>query len=279
MLNTIYPCLWYDGNGKEAAELYCSVFANSKITTDTAMVVKFELEGKTIMALNGGPMFKKNPSLSLFVTCSTDEETQSIWDKLIDGGSAMMAMDKYPWAEKYGWLVDKFGMSWQIMKGETSGPAQKIMPAFLFVGKQYGKAKEAIDKYTPLFVGSGIEDIQYYGEEDGLQNGKVKFAKFRLGETPFSAMDGFGAHDFGFNEGVSLVVECSTQEEIDFFWDKLTQGGVESMCGWLKDEFGVSWQIIPKSIGRLMTDPEKGPRAMQALMKMKKIDMATLENA
>ena len=92
-------------------------------------------------------------------------------------------------------------------------------------------------------------------------------------------MDGPGDHQFKFNEGVSFVVECEKQEEIDYYWNKLTEGGKESRCGWLVDKFGVSWQIVPAIIGSLMTDPEKVPRVMQAVMKMKKLDIETLVNA
>lgn len=141
MNNPIYPCLWFDGNAKAAAEFYCSVFKNSKILDDTQMVVTFEVNGYKIMGLNGGPHFK-------------------------------------------------------------------------------------------------------------------------------------------FNEAVSLVVNCKDQEEIDYYWEQLiADGGQESMCGWLKDKFGFSWQIVPENIGQLIGHAEKGQRAMAALMKMRKLDIAALENA
>ena len=140
MTNQIYPCLWFDGQAKAAAEFYCSVFKNSKIATENPMAVIFELNGKKFMGLNGGPKFT-------------------------------------------------------------------------------------------------------------------------------------------FNEAVSFVVDCETQEEIDYYWNKLTEGGEESMCGWLKDKFGVSWQIVPTILGKLMSDPEKGPRVIQAFLKMKKFDIKALENA
>src|SRR5512133_1573457 len=114
MNNTIYPCLWFDGNAKEAAEFYCSVFRNSKILDEIPLVVNFELNGKHIMGLNGGPMFKFNPSISLFVYCESHDETNSVWDKLIQGGTELIPIDKYPWSERYGWLQDKFGFTWQI---------------------------------------------------------------------------------------------------------------------------------------------------------------------
>lgn len=93
------------------------------------------------------------------------------------------------------------------------------------------------------------------------------------------AMDGPGVHDYTFNEGVSFVVECESQKEIDYYWERLTEGGRESMCGWLEDKFGVSWQIVPAILGKLMSDPEKGPKVMQAFLKMKKFDIEALLKA
>lgn len=141
MSNPIFPCLWFDGNAKAAAEFYCSVFKNSKITVDTPMVVMFEINEYKVMGLNGGPHFK-------------------------------------------------------------------------------------------------------------------------------------------FNEAVSLVVNCDSQDEIDYYWEKLTSdGGQESMCGWLKDKFGFSWQIIPTDLGSLMTDPDRSRRIMEVVMKMKKLNIEEIRNA
>lgn len=279
MKNNIFPCLWFDGQAKAAADFYCSIFDNSKITVESPMVVKFEIEGKTIMGLNGGPMFKINPSISLFVTCKSNGEVENIWNKLIEGGSAMMPLGSYPWSEKYGWVVDKFGMTWQLMVGELPVGTQKITPSFLFAGGQYGKAQQAINHYTSIFPNSQIHNLQIYQEGEAQPAGNLKFGHFSLQQQLFAAMDGFGDHESKFNEGVSLYVECETQNEIDNYWDKLTEGGQESRCGWLIDKFGVSWQIIPGIIGSLMRDPEKAPRVMQEVMKMKKINIETLMNA
>jgi predicted 3-demethylubiquinone-9 3-methyltransferase (glyoxalase superfamily) len=141
MAKQLYPCLWFDGQAKAAADFYCTIFPNSKITNDSGMVVNFELNGSRFMGLNGGPKFS-------------------------------------------------------------------------------------------------------------------------------------------FNESVSFVIPCENQEEIDHYWYKLiADGGEESMCGWCKDKFGVSWQVIPAILGQLMSDPEKGPRVVQAFLKMKKFDIETLKNA
>lgn len=279
MNNNIHPCIWYDGNAKAAAEFYCSVFPGAKITADTPMVVNYELYGQKFMGLNGGPVFKPNASVSFFVISESDDEINTWYQQLSEGGMVMMPLDKYDWSERYAFVQDKFGLSWQIMKTNYSNVNQKITPCFLFVGNSFGKAEAAVKYYAEVFKPSSISGIKLYGENEGPSAGTVKHSQFILDGKVFMAMDGYGEHQFAFNEGISFVVECKDQEEIDYFWNTLTlDGGQESQCGWLKDKFGVSWQIIPKNIGALMTDPEKGPKAMQALMQMKKIDIAKLLN-
>jgi predicted 3-demethylubiquinone-9 3-methyltransferase (glyoxalase superfamily) len=278
IMHNIYPCLWFDGNAKEAATFYCSVFNNSMIISDNGMVVMFQLESKKIMGLNGGPMYSINPSISFFVTCATIEEIESIWNRLIEGGTVMMPLDKYPWGEKYGFVKDRFGMTWQLIFTTTASDNQKIMMSMLFVGKQFGKAEEAIKYYSSLFPNSSIISTKLIeeGRPQPAVAGTLEFGQFNLGNEKFVAMDGAGNHQFQFNEGISFVVECDTQQEIDNYWNTLTKDGNESMCGWLKDRYGVSWQIIPSILNKLMSDTEKAPRVMQAFMKMKKFDIETL---
>jgi predicted 3-demethylubiquinone-9 3-methyltransferase (glyoxalase superfamily) len=278
MKNQIYPCLWFDGQARAAAEFYCSVFKNAKITADTPMVVTFEILGKKIMGLNGGPMFKINPAISLFVLCESVEEANRVWDKLIAGGKAMIPIDKQPWSERYGWVEDQFGMTWQISVVEKAGDKARMIPSMLFTGDKFGKAEEAMKFYTSVFENSAVDVIIPYPNEDE-NAGKVMYGEFKLDQYQIAAMDGPGEHHFTFNEGVSLVVPCDSQKEIDFFWNKLTQGGEESMCGWLKDKYGISWQIVPSNIGKLMSDPQKSQRVMPEILKMKKINMEVLENA
>jgi predicted 3-demethylubiquinone-9 3-methyltransferase (glyoxalase superfamily) len=129
-----------------------------------------------------------------------------------------------------------------------------------------GQAKAAADYYCSIFKNSQIT------------NENPTVVAFEINGSKFMGLNG-GPH-FKFNEAISIVVNCDTQQEIDSYWEKLTaNGGQESMCGWLKDKFGVSWQIVPASLGKLMSHPEKGQRAMQALLKMKKLDIEKLENA
>lgn len=280
MKNKLYPCLWFDGNAKEAATLYSAAFGNTVITDDTSLVVMFEISGCKIMGLNGGPMFKPNPSISLFVLFENETGLDTAWQKLSEGGFAMMALDKYPWSDKYGWLQDKFGISWQLMLAKPGMAEQKVIPAFMFTQAVAGKAEEAMKLYTSLFPGSSIQSISRYEKGEGDVEGTVKHGRFLLDGQVFVAMDSSAAHQFTFSEGVSISVNCDTQQEIDHYWNSLTaDGGEESMCGWLKDKYGVSWQIVPSVLGKLLSDPEKGPRAMQALMKMRKLEIDKLVNA
>ncbi len=279
MKKPIYPCLWFDGQAKEAAEFYCTVFPNSTSKEENSFVTLFESAGQKFMCLNGGPNFKINPSISFFVVCETEEELDDIWNKLLEGGPILMALDKYPWSEKYGWIQDKFGVNWQLSFGKLADVGQKFTPALMFTQNQHGNAEKAVNFYTSVFENSSIRGILKYDDNEPVEAGKVKHAQFQLDKTVFMAMDGGMAHDFKFNEAVSFVVSCKDQAEVDYYWDKLTEGGEESMCGWLKDQFGVSWQIVPEILEELMSDPERFPRVMQAFMQMKKFDIATLLKA
>lgn len=278
MNNKIHTCLWFDGNAKEAAELYCAAIGNSRIRSESPMLVNFELAGIQVTGLNGGPRYTINPSISFTVACSSVAATNALWDRLIEGGTPLMAIDTYPWSERYGWLKDRFGMTWQITVNPEAGAAQKLTPSLLFTGPVFGRAEEAIGFYASVFGNASTGMLVHYPEGNEYA-GKIMYAEFSLMQHPFIIMDGPGEHAYTFNEAVSFVVQCDTQEEIDHYWNQLTAGGAESQCGWLKDRFGVSWQIVPSMLGQLMSDPEKGPRVVNAFLKMKKFDIATLLNA
>ncbi|MGZ3692329.1 MAG: VOC family protein, partial [Pseudobdellovibrio sp.] len=266
-----------------------SVFKNSKIgdgakygdassevsgqQKGSVMTVDFEIEGTAILALNGGPLFKFNPSQSFFVWFKTEAEINEAWAKLSDKGSVLMAINKYPWSERYGWCNDKFGVSWQLMLGESE---KKIANAFLFSNKLMGKAEEAVNFYLSVFKDSKLNSIHHRPESEGKT---VLFSSVDLGGQRFVFMDGPG--DFSPTMATSYIVNCENQQEIDYYWNSLIKGGSPSNCGWLIDQFGIAWQIIPSALARIMksSDKQKSERVMAALMKMKKIDIATLENA
>ncbi|WP_454060496.1 VOC family protein [Elizabethkingia ursingii] len=281
MNNDIFPCLWCNGDAKEAAEFYCQVFGG-KITVDTPVVINIELFGQKLMLLNAGPQFEKNPSISFLINCASEEDVQHYWDMLSEGGMALMELDSYPWSKKYGWIKDKYGATWQLYFGEMQD--QKMVPTLMFMHKNNGKAMEAMEFYTSTFPESKIEGVLKY--KDGGENGEnpenVQHAQFVINNYMLSCMDSSLDHKFDFNEGISLVTMTNDQKETDHLWNTLISGGGrESMCGWLKDQYGVSWQIVPKRLIELMNDsnPEKSQKVVQAMLKMQKIVIADLEAA
>lgn len=287
-------CLWFNKEAEEAADFYAGVFRNVKITdkaintTDTpsgkagtVLTVGFTIEGYHFLGLNGGPAFKPNPSISFFVHCKTEGEVTRLWKKLSDGGNIRMPLDKYFFSKKYGWIEDKYGISWQLILAEQE-IKQMIVPCLIFVNNMYGKAREALDFYTSVFKDSKIGNISPYGK--GMEPEKensIAYSEFQLEHQWFSLMESAREHHFQFNEALSFVVNCDTQKEIDLYWQKLSAVPEAEMCGWLKDKYSVSWQIVPADLSKLLQskDVKKSKRVMEALMKMKKLDIAALENA
>lgn len=283
-MQKVTPFLWFDANAEEAMNFYTSLFSDGKILNSSPgpdgkmMVGTFSIGGYQFMALNGGPLYKFTPAISFFIYCKTESQINELWQKLSDGGKILMEFGKYPFSKKYGWVNDKYGVSWQLHLTETE---TKIVPCLLFTGKQAGKAQSAIDFYTSLFKDGKTMYAYHYEEGEGDKPEYLKHAGFSLAGQDFIAMDSGFHHAFTFNEAVSLFVNCEDQKEVDYFWNSFTKNGESGQCGWLKDEFGVSWQIIPKQLGELMGDPdrEKANRVLQAMLKMQKIDISDLEKA
>lgn len=291
--------LWFDREAEEAAKFYTSIFPGSKMITvlkygkegyeihggkeGTVMLAEFELCGEKFVGINGGPLFKFNPSISFFVVCETVAETDKLWNALIEGGSVMMPYQKYDWSEKYGWLTDQYGLSWQISYGKISDVGQQLSPSFLFVGKQAGRAEEAIKFYTSIFDNTKVDGIMKHPAGGTEPEGNVMHAQFALAGQKFMIMESVDkGHNFEFNEAISLVIGCDTQEQIDYYWNKLTSdGGQESNCGWCKDKFGVSWQVDSNELNRMLKDPDqkKVDRVTKAFLQMKKFNLAKLKAA
>ena len=289
--------LWFDKQAEEAVQFYQTVFRDVKLLSKTyyseegfevhqmpagtAMAINFELCGSEFQAINGGPVFKTNPSISFFVMCEDDREAENYWNILVDGGKILMPIDKYEWSERYGWLEDKYGISWQIYTGAPNDAQQKICPSLMFTGQQHGRAEEAISFYTSLFHPSEIQGIMRYPAGGVDPEGTVMHSQFKLGEHIFMAMDSAMEHKFQFNEGLSFIVNCHTQDEIDFYWTKLLEGGHPQECGWLKDKFGVSWQVVPVQLEAMFMDADQRrvDRVMKRMLQMKKLDLRALEDA
>lgn len=289
-MQKIIPFLWFDNKAEEAANFYTSIFKDSKIINitkygesgpgpqGTVMSTTFQLDEQVFIALNGGPEFTFTPAISLFINCKTADELDVLWSKLSEDGLVLMELNEYPFSEKYGWLNDKFGVSWQLNLAKR---AQKIIPFLMFVGDQHGKAEEAMNFYTSIFNNSNINTIKYYSSDDGEFEGTVKGAIFNLNGQEFMAMDGGREHSFTFTPATSFFVNCQTQEEIDELWEKFLESGEKQGPGWVRDRYGVSWQIVPTILSELLNDPdpEKSKKVMESMLKMDKLDINLLKKA
>jgi predicted 3-demethylubiquinone-9 3-methyltransferase (glyoxalase superfamily) len=282
--------LWFDKEAKEVAELYTSIFNPSKIKSTTTLqntpsgsvdIVNAELFGQDFTLLSAGPHFKFTPAVSFLVACASKDEVDAIWRGLSDGCSVLMELGSYPFSERYGWTQDKYGLSWQVMFMGERPIQQKITPTLMFVGEQYGKAEEAINFYLSVFHDAKVNHMMRYDKGEGPQEGTIKHATFTLEGRQFAAMDSAGAHNFTFNEAISFMVHCRNQEEIDHYWDMLSANPKAEMCGWLKDKFGLSWQIVPTILQDMLRDknPSKTKRVTEAFLQMKKFDIAKLKEA
>ena len=287
--------LWFDGNAKQAADFYVSVFPGSSIKggsnypasaedgladfqLDLAgkpLTVDFNLAGHDFTAINAGPEFKPNPSISFMVNFdpSKDEQAkdhmQEVWNKLLDGGEIMMPIDKYPFSDRYGWVKDKYGFTWQLILTNLLGEERPcIIPSLMFGMDKVNHAEEAIAFYTSAFENSKTGTQSRYAQDTGpAKKGSLMFADFMLANQWFAAMDSGVEQTHSFNEAISLAVTCKDQSEIDYFWEKLSSVPESEQCGWCKDKYGVSWQIVPANMEELM----KKPDAFGHMMQMKKI--------
>jgi predicted 3-demethylubiquinone-9 3-methyltransferase (glyoxalase superfamily) len=291
IMEKITPHLWFDNNAEEAAKFYTSTFKNSKIKNVTTLhntpsgtveIFTVELLGQEFTLISPGPLFKFNPSVSFLVTCSTKEEVDMLWKKLSEEGTALIELAEYPFSEKYGWVQDRYGVSWQVMFIGERKIKQRIIPTLMFVGKQCGKAEEAINFYASTFGGARVGDIFRYSKgEEPDEEGTVKHATFTLEGQEFTAMDSARGHNFAFNEAISFMVHCDTQKEIDYYWGKLSADPNAEQCGWLKDKYGLSWQIVPNLMDEMLKDNDKNKiaRVTEAFLQMKKLDIAKLKKA
>lgn len=298
MQQKITPNLWFDGNAREAAEFYVSAVGNSKVISTVyypksaeegladfqlnmagkELTLDFELNGQRFTAINAGPEFAFNPSISLMVNFDPSQDSQArehlddLWAKLIDGGEALMPLGEYPYSKRYGWVKDRYGLTWQLILTNPEGePRPFIVPSLMFAGQKTNHAEEAISFYQSVFANSKVGTLARYTQDTGpAKIGSLMFADFMLEGQWFAAMDSGVEQDVSFNEALSFAVACQDQAEIDELWQKLSSVPEAEQCGWCKDKFGLSWQIVPANMEELM----KKPNAFAKLMQMKKIEIA-----
>lgn len=293
----ITPNLWFNRNAEEAVRFYLDSFPESLITAthhypseglqdfqiDFAgdiLSVNFQLGDLEFVAINSGDEFRPNPAISFMVNfdpltkSNAAEQLNGLWARLIDGGRILMPLQSYPFSKLYGWVEDRYGVNWQLILTDPAGePRPHIIPSLMFGGPNQNRAREAIDRWRAVFADTRVGTVAEYPEQTGPATaGALMFSEFTLGGQWFTAMDSAVEQDFTFTEGVSLSIACKNQDEIDYYWDALSRVPESEVCGWCKDEFGISWQIVPELIDEIMTRP----RAYEKVMAMKKIDMSQL---
>ena len=298
----ITPHLWFDNEAKQAAEFYCSLFPQSVISNLTVLhdtpsdtpsgdtdIVTFTLAGQPFMAINAGPLFKFNPATSFMVNFDPSrdpnarENLDKAWGKLSEGGKALMPLQEYPFSKRFGWIEDKYGLSWQLILTNPEGEERPfIIPALMFAGKKAGQAEDAINFYLSVFKRTKKGSILRFSKSmEPDKEGTVQFADLMVEGTWFALMDSAFEHGFDFNESISFIVNCEDQKSIDYYWEKLSAVPESEQCGWLKDKFGVSWQITPTAMDEMLAGGtrEQIDRVTQAFLPMKKIIIADLEKA
>ncbi len=294
-MQTIIPNIWFTRNAEEAGTYYASIFddAASSVTArypdevpawqaefaGAVLVVDVAISGYHLTLINAGGEFRPNPSISFMLNfdplmfggdeAAARARLDALWARLADGGSALMDIDEYPWSKRYGWIQDRYGVSWQLMLTDPTGdPRPFVIPQLMFSSSVVGKARDAATFYTQLFDDAALGLIAEYPEPSGAAPaGAVMFGEFRIGTQWFSMMDDGSGGDNPFTPAVSLEVQCQDQAEIDRYWEALTAVPEAEQCGWLADKWGVSWQIVPANMGELM----QRPNAYEHMLAMKKI--------
>lgn len=294
-MSKITPNLWFNHNAAEAVAFYTEAFPDGRTTSTSyypteglldfqqdlagsELTINFDLAGQAFTAVNAGPDFTFNPSMSLMVNFDPSRDADAhahldeLWGRLADGGQILMPLDAYPFSPHFGWVQDRFGLSWQLILSSSGGePRPFIIPNLMFSAHNVNRAREAINFYTSVFDDAQLGTMHLYAEANGpAAAGSVMFADFTLAGQWFAAMDAAAPQDFTFNESVSFSVVCDDQKEIDRYWAALSRVPAAERCGWCKDQFGLSWQIVPAQMGALMSKPG----AFEAMTQMTKINIA-----
>lgn len=292
----IVPHIWCHGTAEEAGAFYASAFENAHAEVESRypesglldfqrefagqpLVVGLTISGTRFALINAGADFTPNPSISFMLNFDpllfdgSEEFARAamdrLWQRLSEGGTALMPLGEYPFSPHYGWVQDRYGVNWQFMLTDPAGdPRPFIIPALMFDGLAQDRAAEAADFYVSLFAqsegGAEVGHRAPYGQPSGNAGAEaLAFGEFRIGEQWFMAADNGSGVDHGFTPGVSLEVACRDQAEIDRLWSALSAVPEAEQCGWLVDRFGVSWQIVPEHMDELMERPGAFGRMLQ----------------
>ncbi|OFK72451.1 MULTISPECIES: VOC family protein [Rothia] len=282
MDQVITPAIWCDGTADEAAQFYADVFRDASIAEQApGIAATVSIHGFRLSLINGGNQYAPNPSISCILNFDPllfggEEQARTYLDELykrLSTGGVLMELGEYPFSPRYAWVRDRFGMTWQLMLTDPDGdPRPFIIPSFMFGGTNHAHAEEATDAWITLFDNSRRGALYRYEEGGPLDAGTVMFTDFTLRGTWMAATDSGAFHDFTFTPGVSIIVSCRDQEEIDRYWAGLSAVPEVERCGWCIDRWGVSWQVVPHNIAELMANAATRDK----ILHMGKIDLAKL---
>jgi len=282
MDQVITPAIWCDGTADEAAQFYTDVFRDASIAEQVpGLAATVSIHGFKLSLINGGNQYAPNPSISCILNFDPllfggEEQARAYLDELykrLSTGGVLMELGEYPFSPRYAWVRDRFGMTWQLMLTDPDGdPRPFVIPSFMFGGTNHANAEEATDAWIALFDNAHRGALYRYKEGGPLDAGAVMFTDFTLRDTWMAATDSGTFHDFTFTPGVSMIVSCRDQEEIDRYWAGLSAVPEAERCGWCVDRWGVSWQVVPHNIAELMADAATRDK----ILHMGKIDLTKL---
>ena len=282
MDQVITPAIWCDGTADEAAQFYTDVFRDTSIAEQApGIAATVSIHGFRLSLINGGNQYAPNPSISCILNFDPllfggEEQARAYLDELyerLSTGGVLMELGEYPFSPRYAWVRDRFGMTWQLMLTDPDGdPRPFVIPSFMFGGTNHANAEEATDAWIALFDNARRGALYRYEEGGPLDAGTVMFTDFTLRGTWMAATDSGTFHDFTFTPGVSMIVSCRDQEEIDRYWAGLSAVPEAERCGWCVDRWGVSWQVVPHNIAELMANAATRDK----ILHMGKIDLTKL---
>lgn len=287
-MQTIIPHLWYDTEAKEAVAFYVELFGGkidwTYTITDTPSgdsdLIQFQLGDMTLAAISAGPYFKLNESMSLMVNVANKDEVIRLYQALSEGGRILMPLGEYPFSPYYVWLEDRFGLSWQLSYAPDLDKPYQFDICLLFSQEQVGLAQPMLDYYKDKLPQASVGQLSYYGEgEAAVEAAKLNYAELLVAGQKLIVMDhGYGG-EASFNEAFSLMVYVDSQDELNFYYDLLSAVPEAEMCGWVKDQFGISWQIVPRILMEAYdtANPEQIKAVNAAVMTMKRLDFATIQ--
>lgn len=283
MTHAPFVCVWIDGDLQDAVDYYAVIFRDVAVEMHGVSAL-LRIHGRQVMLLAGDDRYAPNPAISFMVHFDAEllggaEEASAYFDACyaeLGVGGELMPLGEYPFSPRYAWVRDRFGVNWQLFT-PLEAVDEVVVPAFMFGGVNHLHAEPATDAWMQGLGGERVSLDRYLDAASaaGVEPEAVMFSRFTLRGESFIAMDSGAYHDFTFEPGVSLVLLCEDQAEIDEAWGLLSKRPEAERCGWCQDAWGVSWQVVPVNMGELFAVPGN----VDKLLAMGKIELSQLQSA